>query len=154
MGVRLDFSFDDFFAEGGVTTFIDNMAGVLGVHKADIKVVAVYEGSVIVDFEVIENLLSPTPVELAVVAKVFEEAASQLDTFMGAPVLNAIGASAAIILTPNTPRNEDGTIFTDFVNLWDEPEDPNAPVIEDEPKVKVEVRYKVMDGVDDDSSNE
>lgn len=131
-----------------MTTFIDNMAGVLGIHKADIKVVAVYEGSVIVDFEVIENLFSPSPVELATVAKVFVEVASTLDEFMGAPVLNAIGAAAELIVTPNTPLNEDGTVFTDFVNLWDEPVDPNVPVFEDEPKVKVEVRYKVQDSDD------
>jgi len=29
------------------------MAGVLGIHRADLKIVAVYEGSVIIDFEVI-----------------------------------------------------------------------------------------------------
>lgn len=72
LGVRLDFTFDTFFEQGGVTTFIDNMAAVLGVHKADIKVVSVYEGSVIVDFEVIENLFAEIPVVLEDVQQTFE----------------------------------------------------------------------------------
>jgi len=53
LGIRLEFTVDEFFAQGGIVSFADRMAGVLGVHAADIKVVSVYEGSTIVDFEVI-----------------------------------------------------------------------------------------------------
>jgi len=145
LGVRLDFSFDTFFEQGGVTSFVDNMAAVLGVHKADIKVVSVYEGSVIVDFEVIENLVAAVPIVLEDVQQVFQTAAAVMDTFMGAPVLGAI-AAAAVIVTPNTPLNEDGTILEEFINIWDikdEP-DPYQPVFEDEgPEVEIEVRYQV-----------
>ena len=142
LGVRLDFTFDQFFAEGGVTTFIDNMAAVLGIHKANLKVVSVYEGSVIIDFTVIEDLFASIPVVLTDVQQVFETAAVTLETFMNAPVLGAISA-ATILITPNTPLNEDGSILAEFINIWDDPVDPDAIVLDDEPNVKVEVRYKV-----------
>ena len=50
LGIRMEFTVNEFFAQGGVVTFADRMAAVLGIHAADIKVVAVYEGSTIVDF--------------------------------------------------------------------------------------------------------
>jgi hypothetical protein len=55
LGVRLEFTMDEFFADGGVVSFVDRMAGVLGIHRADIKVVAVYEGSTIVEFQVLQR---------------------------------------------------------------------------------------------------
>ena len=39
LGIRMEFTLDEFFASGGVTTFADRMAAVLGIHAADIKVV-------------------------------------------------------------------------------------------------------------------
>jgi hypothetical protein len=150
LGVRLDFDFETFFAEGGVTTFIDNMAAVLGIHKADLKVISVYEGSVIIDFEVIENLFAEIPVVLEEVQATFETAATVMETFMGAPVLGAVSA-AIVVITPNTPLNEDGSILQEFINIWDEPEDPDAPIIVDEDDIKVEVRYRVSST--DDSNN-
>ena len=53
LSIRLEFTMDEFFAKGGVVTFADRMAGVLGIHAADIKVVSVYEGSTIIEFQVI-----------------------------------------------------------------------------------------------------
>jgi hypothetical protein len=50
LGVRLEFTMDEFFAQGGVVSFVDRMAASLGIHKADIRVVNVYEGSTIIDF--------------------------------------------------------------------------------------------------------
>lgn len=50
LGIRMEFTLAEFFAAGGVVTFADRMAAVLGIHAADIKVVSVYEGSTIVDF--------------------------------------------------------------------------------------------------------
>lgn len=90
LGVRLEFTVAEFFSNGGVTSFVDNMAASLGIHKADIRVVSVYEGSVIVDFQILSNILDPEPLDLEVVTKTFQAVASTLDTFMGAPVLNAV----------------------------------------------------------------
>lgn len=55
LGIRLEFTLDEFFADGGVVTFADRMAAVLGIHAADVKVVAVYEGSTIVEFQVVQR---------------------------------------------------------------------------------------------------
>ena len=41
-----------FFASGGTTSFIDRLAGALGIHSSDIKVVSVYEGSLVVNYAV------------------------------------------------------------------------------------------------------
>jgi len=48
--VRMDWTFAEFFSDGGTTTFIDRLAASLGVPSYKIKVVAIYSGSVIVDF--------------------------------------------------------------------------------------------------------
>jgi len=48
--VRLDWSLGEFYQDGGTTSFVDRLAAVLGIHASTIKVVAVYKGSVIVDF--------------------------------------------------------------------------------------------------------
>ena len=50
LGIRLEFTVKEFFASGGIVSFADKMAAVLGIHASDIKVVSVYEGSTIVDF--------------------------------------------------------------------------------------------------------
>jgi len=124
------------------------MAAVLGIHKADLKVISVYEGSVIIDFEVIENLFAEIPIVLEEVQATFETAAVVMETFMGASVLGAVSATI-VVVTPNTPLNEDGSILAEFINIWEEPVDPSAPIIEDD--IKVEVRYRVSST--DDSNN-
>jgi len=50
--VRMEWTLDAFFSNGGTTTFADRVAGSLGIHASDIKVVSVYEGSLIVNYEV------------------------------------------------------------------------------------------------------
>ena len=57
LGIRLEFTMDEFFADGGVVTFADRMAAVLGIHAADIKVVSVYEGTTIIEFQVVQREL-------------------------------------------------------------------------------------------------
>jgi len=55
LGIRMEFTLDEFFAKGGVVTFADRMAAVLGIHAADIKVASVYEGSTVVEFFVVQG---------------------------------------------------------------------------------------------------
>ena len=55
LAIRLEFTVEDFFANGGIISFADRMAGVLGIHASDIKVVSVYTGSTIVDFQVVQR---------------------------------------------------------------------------------------------------
>lgn len=46
--VRLNWTMSEFFADGGTTKFVDRIAASLGIKAANIKVVSVYMGSVIV----------------------------------------------------------------------------------------------------------
>ena len=43
--VRLNWTDAEFFADGGVTTFTQRLAAVLGIDPTRVKVVAIYEGS-------------------------------------------------------------------------------------------------------------
>jgi len=105
------FTLDEFFAAGGVTTFADRMAGALGIHAADIKVVSVFTGSTIVEFAVLSDPEAEEPLDLGSVQSTFETAMEAVDTFMGSVVLNAVSEGVPIT-TPHTPPPSD-----------DEPED-------------------------------
>lgn len=106
LGVRLEFPMAEFFSGGGVTSFIDNMAGVLGIHKADLKVVSVYEGSTIIVFQVISNFIEEeTPLNLETVQQTFETFVATAEDFMGSTLLSAVSSGIPIV-TPNTPTAE------------------------------------------------
>ena len=53
--VRLSWTLEEFYADGGVTAFADRVAAALGVPSYRIKTVAVYEGSVFVDFWILSD---------------------------------------------------------------------------------------------------
>lgn len=42
----------EFFADGGTTTFIDRLTSSLGIHASQVKIVSVYEGSLVVNYEI------------------------------------------------------------------------------------------------------
>ena len=48
----MEWTFDEFFANGGTTSFMDRVAGSLGIHASTIKIVSVYEGSLVVNYEI------------------------------------------------------------------------------------------------------
>jgi len=48
--VRMEWTFEEFFADGGTTTFVDRLAASIGIHASTIKVVSVYEGTVNVEY--------------------------------------------------------------------------------------------------------
>lgn len=49
--VRMEWSVNEFYVKGGTTKFVDRLAGSLGIHSSTIKVVSVYEGSLVVNYE-------------------------------------------------------------------------------------------------------
>lgn len=55
LSIRLEWTLTEFYQEKSIGKFTDRMAAALGVHKADLKVVQVYEGSVIIDFIVMSE---------------------------------------------------------------------------------------------------
>lgn len=42
-------------SNGGTTKFIDRVAGSLGIHASTIKVVSVYEGSLVVNYNIVAD---------------------------------------------------------------------------------------------------
>lgn len=61
--VRMEWTMDAFFSNGGTTSFMDRVAGSLGIHASTIKIVSVYEGSLVVNYEIADN--NNDPVALA-----------------------------------------------------------------------------------------
>lgn len=53
--VRMEWTMDEFYAEGGVVSFTNRVAAALGIHASTIKTVAVYEGSVVVEFIILAD---------------------------------------------------------------------------------------------------
>lgn len=50
--VRMEWTMNEFFSNGGTTKFIDRVAGSLGIHASTIKIVSVYEGSVVLNYDI------------------------------------------------------------------------------------------------------
>ena len=48
----MEWTMDAFFANGGTTSFMDRVAGSLGIHASTIKIVSVYEGSLVVNYAI------------------------------------------------------------------------------------------------------
>ena len=61
--VRMEWTLAEFYAQGGVTRFAVRVAAALGIAASRIKTVAVYEGSVIVDFFIDAIMGEPEPVK-------------------------------------------------------------------------------------------
>jgi len=57
--VRMEWTKDEFFENGGTTEFMDRLAGSLGIHASTIKVVSVYEGSLVVNYELTASEAEP-----------------------------------------------------------------------------------------------
>jgi hypothetical protein len=53
--VRLAWTLNEFYADGGTTKFVDRLAASLGIHASTIKIVSVYQGSVVVEYQIIPD---------------------------------------------------------------------------------------------------
>lgn len=75
----MDWSMAEFFADGGTTRFVDRLASSLGIDAFRVKVVSMYEGSVVVDFVIETPAVEATKKDANgnVVAKTSEEIAAE-----------------------------------------------------------------------------
>jgi DNA segregation ATPase FtsK/SpoIIIE-like protein len=48
----MEWTMDEFFSNGGTTTFVDRLCASLGIHASTVKVVGVAPGSVVVNYEI------------------------------------------------------------------------------------------------------
>jgi len=88
--VRLDWTMDEFYASGGVVSFTDRVAAVLGIHASQIKVVAVYTGSVVIEYAIVADDDDEDSVAtLSSISNQIRELVVQQSAVFGAPVLSA-----------------------------------------------------------------
>jgi len=83
--VRMDFTMDEFFSTGGTTKFIDRLSSSLGIHASDVKVVSVYEGSLVVNYEV--TTPDNNPETLAALEQQQSALLSSGNVDLGAPIM-------------------------------------------------------------------
>lgn len=56
----MEWTLDQFYSDGGTTKFVDRLAATLGIHSGSIKIVGVYEGSIIMKYDIIiEEIAGP-----------------------------------------------------------------------------------------------
>jgi hypothetical protein len=118
LAVRLEWTVKEFFQEDGIGKFTDRMATSLGIHKADLKVVQVYEGSVIVEFQVMteEGDEDPTAT-LKKIEKTFEAVTPTLGDSLGAPVMQIVTSDGNIVAMEGYEDISGFTSNANFVNL-------------------------------------
>lgn len=138
LAIRLEWTLKAFYADDGIARFSDRMAAVLGVHTADLKVVQVYEGSVIIEFQIYTEEDDPEPERtLQTVEENFEKAIPTLgaDDF-GAPIMQIVTHEGKIISMEgyeDLVGLENNKQFIDLIaqfqkereNLWDLDSDIN-----------------------------
>jgi hypothetical protein len=86
--VRMEWTFDQFFANGGTTSFIDRLTGSLGIHRSTVKVVSVYEGSLAVNYELAASKEETRSLEEIQTLQTEKFATNKMD--LGAPILDVV----------------------------------------------------------------
>ena len=76
----------EFFASGGSTKFIDRLASTLGIHASTIKMVSVYEGSVVLNYAIVSPSNNVEELEKINQKQIEKFASGQMD--LGAPLLD------------------------------------------------------------------
>ena len=76
----------EFFANGGTTTFIDRVAASLGIHASTIKIVSVYEGSLVVNYEITDPNNDPVVLQAIENKQTEQFATGKME--LGAPILD------------------------------------------------------------------
>jgi hypothetical protein len=97
--VRLSWTLAEFYSSGGTTTFADRVAGALGIPAWRIKTVAVYEGSVVIEYVVLkDDSLEDSDDELVNVgAKMSSFFSDPNSTWLGAPVLSVTSGGVTVV---------------------------------------------------------
>lgn len=104
----MDWTLEAFFASGGTTKFADRLAASLGIHASNIKIVAVYQGSVIVDFAIIQSAINQIS-DLSAVVDTLNEKIESKNIFLGGKILSASIDSSSVEVVKND--GEKGTTF-------------------------------------------
>lgn len=87
--VRMEWTLTEFYADGGTSKFADRIASALGIHSSRIKVVAVYEGSVVVNYHIEAEETASETAQIAQVTQLTTTLASVFTSGTGASILGA-----------------------------------------------------------------
>jgi len=88
--VRMEWTLSEFYSSGGTSSFADRVSAALGIHKSRVKVVAVYEGSVKVQYLIMALATQTEAEQLVAIAKIKTDLQLQVaaGTYnLGAPIL-------------------------------------------------------------------
>jgi len=122
--VRLEWTLEEFYADQGVTRFSDRVAAALGIHRSTVHVVAVYEGSVIIDFFIGAEPDDEEPAATLLAIKndlLGKIAANAID--LGAPILGAVADGELVVgecyENCEEQKDVDGNLWDDLVKEGD-----------------------------------
>jgi len=120
LAVRLEWTVKEFYQESSIGQFTDRMAAALNIHRGDMKVVQVYEGSVILEFMVMSEgePSEESKKELEAVSDKFQRVA---------PALSDSRALGAPIISFATAKGD--TVFMEDYKKADEEEPMNMGVL-------------------------
>lgn len=94
----MQWTLEAFFATGGTTNFVDRLTAALGIHASNVKVVSVFTGSVIVNFDIVNNATSN--LNLAAIQAKLTMLIQKDQIDFGAPILDASIKGIAIKTDP------------------------------------------------------
>jgi hypothetical protein len=102
----MEWSLEDFYAKGGTTTFVDRIAGSLGIHASTIKVVSVYQGSLVVNYDITVDNDDSSALDQIKQKQTQQFATGQMN--LGAPILDVATTtvSATSAATAASPAPE------------------------------------------------
>jgi len=89
--VRMEWTVKEFFSNGGTTQFVDRVAGSLGIHASTIKIVSVYEGSIVLNYDI--TVASDSAAELESIQKTQTQQFATGKMDLGAPLLDVQSAA-------------------------------------------------------------
>ena len=177
LAVRLEWTLAEFYESDGIGKFTDRMAAALGIHRADLKVVQVFEGSVIIEFMVMAPEDDPNPqAALDLVKYRFETVAPHLGDHLGAPLMQILTSDGTVVpmdgyedLESLMTNEHFANLIEEFLrerdermdSLWNNAEDIDTivitvPIEEPEPEEQpiIDENYGEETQVDADSSEE
>lgn len=93
--IRIEWTVAEFYADGGTSTFADRVAAALGIHKSRVKVVAVYEGSVVVQYLIMAEVIDDNPdATIAEITQLITNKVLSAQYFVGGTILSTDFGSA------------------------------------------------------------
>lgn len=93
--IRMEWTYAEFFADGGTTKMVDRIAASLGIHASEIKIVSVYEGSLIIVYNIFSAFDEPSDLERLRKKQIDLIARGQFN--IGAPIIDSTVSDKQIV---------------------------------------------------------